>query len=118
MIRFPRLALVSGPRFVSRAIASLRAVALQVHFERGVVAEPPLAPRVVVGSGSGAKFFRCEDVIQTPTAIVAGDPPPSPARLALGVAVQRSERIAVTELSQPWNDPELGLVPLGPALGS
>src|SRR6188768_2165087 len=58
----PRLALVSGPRFVSRTIASLRAVALQVHFERGVVAEPPLAPRVVVGSGSGAKFFRCEDV--------------------------------------------------------
>jgi hypothetical protein len=91
---------------------------LQVHFERGVVAEPLLTPRVVVGSGNGAKFFRCEDVIQSPTAVVAGDPPPRPARLALRVAVQRSERIAVTEFSESWNDPELGLVPLGPALGS
>jgi hypothetical protein len=57
-------------------------------------------------------------VIQTPTAVVARDPPPRPARLALRVAVQRSERISITVLSETWNDAELGLVPLGPALGS
>src|SRR5829696_6949745 len=56
-------------------------------------------------------------MIQPPTAPVAGDTLPRPARLAPRVAVQRSERVAVAEFSQPWDDAQFGIVPLGAASG-
>src|SRR5215207_7931521 len=82
----------------------LRGATLQVDLERRVVAEPLLAPCMVIDGRNGVKLLRCEEVIETPTAVVTGNAPPGPARLAASVAVQRSERVAVAELSQPWDD--------------
>src|SRR5215204_5066468 len=95
----------------------LRSATLQVDLERRVVAEPLLAPCMVIDGRNGVKLLRCEEVIETPTAVVTGNAPPGPARLAVRVALQRSERVAVAELSQPWDDAELGVVPLGSTLG-
>ena len=83
-----------------------------------MVAEAALAPFVVIKSRNGAKLRRREEMIQTPTAAMAGYAPPGPTRLLARVAVQGSKGILVADFSQPRNDAQLSAIPFGSAIGT
>ena len=88
----------TGSRRRSPRRAERRRSAFEVGLERGVVAEPAIAPLVVIGARDEAQPRRAEDVVQPPAAAVAGDPPPRPARLARAVAVERAEGVGEPQL--------------------
>jgi hypothetical protein len=96
--------------------ASDRGAAIEVGFDRGVVAQAVVAPGVVVDAPNRAQLGRGEDVVETPAAVVAGAPAPGPARLASRVAVEGAKGVVVTEVSETWDDAELAGIPLRSSL--
>lgn len=55
-------------------------------------------------------------MIKAPSARMAGDDPPGPTRLALGIAVKLSKRIAVAQLAKSRNYGKFSLIPFDSSL--
>ena len=71
---------------------------------------------VVVLAGEREQPGGEKGVVQAPPAVVPGDRLPGPTRRPRRVPVACSKRIAIAEIAQTGDDPELGSIPLGPPL--
>src|SRR5690242_2129638 len=76
-----------------------------------------LAPVMVVAAGDRDQLCGEEDVIEPPTAVMSRDRLPRPTWRRQLVSVQRSIRVAVSEVLEARDDAEFRRIPVGSAVG-
>src|ERR1700760_1735147 len=85
----------------------------KVGFQRRVIAQTRVAPRVVIQAADRLQLGRGEDVIDPPATVVARYPLPGPARLGMSVSVEGAVCVTVAKVLQAGDDAEFGCVPIG-----